>query len=195
MSHYATAATRYTDGSSTEANGSTAEHHLGRGNLSMKRRMNWNVVLSNVREASEELSRLVSAIEEVHPCSEGHLSVALAHAYHHLNTACRVRRVSAKQYAKATESKVNTWGRFPSDLWLQGVSGVARKLPRIKAKPKAATTLPGASTGSSPRLRPYRPTGGSNSSARNSSILSARGSRGSKAEIFRGWYVATTCPG
>lgn len=66
-----------------------------------KREICWDTVFFNVREASQELDELFMALEakrrgeEKQYCgrvlTEGIMAVALAHAYHHLNSAWRAR--------------------------------------------------------------------------------------------------------
>ena len=96
----------------------------------MKQRMNWSVILSNVREAREQLEQLEQDIKAGHDRSEGQLGVALEHAYHHLNTAWRARRVTTKQYANQTDAMFNRWGQFPTDFELPHLVSKHRKRAR-----------------------------------------------------------------
>lgn len=64
----------------------------------MGMRVCWSTVLFNVREALEELDELCGDLELIESgqepernLNESRLAVALAHAYHHLNTAWRAR--------------------------------------------------------------------------------------------------------
>jgi hypothetical protein len=92
-------------------------------------RVNWNLVLSNIAEAREELQRLerIVAGRGEGRRSLGAIEVGLGHAYHHLNFAWRARKLSPARYKMITDSEFNRLGRFPSDVWLPSLGRRRRR--------------------------------------------------------------------
>ena len=82
-----------------------------------KRRLNWKIIASNVREAREELESLEKIVQDGKARSEIALQISLQHAYHHLNFAWHVRRQETERYAHQTKRDFKRWGRFPADIW------------------------------------------------------------------------------
>jgi len=93
-------------------------------------RLNWKIVAPNLTEAREELQRLERLA--AHPTRRGEidLEAGLSHAYHHLNFAWHVRRVSTKRYVRCSTADYNRWGRFPKDVWLMELEPTRRRAPR-----------------------------------------------------------------
>ena len=77
-----------------------------------KRPLNLEIVRSNLLEAIEELQKLEhsAATGDLH---EAGLQVGLCHAYHHLNFAWNIRRVTTQAYSKLTDEQFDEWGRYP----------------------------------------------------------------------------------
>jgi hypothetical protein len=80
------------------------------------RRLNRDVILSNVSEAREELEQIEALVRGGGELTEGELSVMFGHAYHHLNFAWNARRVADGEYRDLTAEDFNAWGRFPTDI-------------------------------------------------------------------------------
>src|SRR5262245_8236873 len=59
--------------------------------------MNKIWILDHLREAHEELSRTIGELESDPEYGEGELYVAMAHLYHHLNTAWNSRAVREEE--------------------------------------------------------------------------------------------------
>ena len=94
----------------------------------------WSTVLFNVREAKQELAGLVRDLELAEEgrkprqeVNEGRLAAALAHAYHHLNTAwwARGREMPRADRTFAANEK---WprGRHFDRYWPKGCLDKAR---------------------------------------------------------------------
>ena len=78
--------------------------------------MNKDHLLFHLKEASEELSRTVADCENDPDYSEGELTVAMQHLYHHLNTAWNTHKLSPEIINQASDQDFNVWGLYPSDL-------------------------------------------------------------------------------
>jgi hypothetical protein len=72
-------------------------------------------VLSELKEAAEELERTIRALKRA-GYGEAELSVAMEHIYHHLNTAWNAKHLSASRIRKQTDGDFNKWGAYPKDL-------------------------------------------------------------------------------
>jgi hypothetical protein len=85
-----------------------------------RRPFNRQIIQSNIVEAIEELQKLERKAADG-TLNEGGLHVGLHHAYHHLNFAWNVRRISTSEYASLTDAKFNEWGKYPTEIeQLQG---------------------------------------------------------------------------
>ncbi len=73
-----------------------------------------------VAVVGETSPRLDGEVEHHPDFDEAELRVALAHVYHHLNTAWNSRAVTDIQTAEASDADFNQWQAFPSDLQLPG---------------------------------------------------------------------------
>jgi hypothetical protein len=80
-----------------------------------KRPFNRQIIQSNIVEAIEELQKLERNAADG-SLDEGALHVGLQHAYHHLNFAWNVRRISTSEYASLTDAKFNEWGKYPAEI-------------------------------------------------------------------------------
>ena len=76
---------------------------------------NRKIIRSNIAEAVEELQKLESKLAEG-TLTEGQLQMGLIHAYHHLNFAWNVRRISTSDYAHLTQEQFQQWGTYPRDI-------------------------------------------------------------------------------
>ncbi len=77
------------------------------------KKLNWKIILSNVKEAREELEKLESEIASTRKPVEVELELSLRHAYHHLNSAWNVRYTKTHKYRNQTRSDFKKWGKFP----------------------------------------------------------------------------------
>jgi hypothetical protein len=77
------------------------------------KRLNWKIILSNIKEAREELEELESRIAATKKPAGVELELSLRHAYHHLNTAWNVRHTKTEKYKSLTKSDFRKWGKFP----------------------------------------------------------------------------------
>jgi hypothetical protein len=80
--------------------------------------MNREWVLFHLREAQEELRRTIAEIESTSDYGPGEFSVAVAHAYHHLNTAWNARDEDPAVVEAGSETDFFAWRQFPSDIYL-----------------------------------------------------------------------------
>jgi hypothetical protein len=82
--------------------------------------MNTEVILSNIKEAEEELRALIARLEKSpnYPFEDFHVS--MAHLYHHLNTAWNARNATRQRYQACSDEDYHRWECFPNDLPLIG---------------------------------------------------------------------------
>lgn len=85
--------------------------------------MNNDWLLFHLREARDELSRTVDELERGSDFDEGELRVALAHLYHHINTAWNSRDASRDAIENQSDANWAAWGRFPADFDLMTLEG------------------------------------------------------------------------
>ncbi len=82
--------------------------------------MNTRFIASNLKEAEEELRRLcdrANSAEEI-PFADFH--TAMAHIYHHLNSAWNGRDATDQQWRDRSDEDFAKWQKFPADLPLIG---------------------------------------------------------------------------
>ena len=72
--------------------------------------------LWNLKEAAEELSRIITRLESGTDDGEFDTGVPISHVYHHLNTAWHARAASEEQVEECSEDDFLRWRRFPEDL-------------------------------------------------------------------------------
>jgi hypothetical protein len=48
--------------------------------------------------------------------AETKLQLGLIHAYHHVNFAWNIRRVSKSEYARLSQQQFEEWGKYPVEL-------------------------------------------------------------------------------
>lgn len=78
--------------------------------------MNKNWISFHLREALEELTRTIAAIETEPQYDEVEFGTAMGHLYNHLNTAWNSRNVDAKRTAECSDEDFYEWRAFPSDI-------------------------------------------------------------------------------
>ena len=82
--------------------------------------MNIRFIASNLRETEEELRRLIARIDSGEQLSFEDCHVAMAHIYHHLNTAWNGRNATDEQWQECSEEDYQRWQKFPQDLPMIG---------------------------------------------------------------------------
>jgi hypothetical protein len=75
--------------------------------------MNHDAILVHLREAQNELDRMIAEIEENESYDIGEFRPAMSHIYHHLNTAWNGKDTPAKDYPAASRHKFHDWRKFP----------------------------------------------------------------------------------
>ena len=80
--------------------------------------MNRNWVLFNLREAEEQLRRMIAQIESTPDFGFGEFSVAMGHAYHHLNTAWNSQNALPASVEQCSQQEFYRWRQFPTDIYL-----------------------------------------------------------------------------
>ena len=78
--------------------------------------INKDYVLFHLQEGYEELARTISEIATESDYAQEELTVAMAHLFHHLNTAWNARNVSTERAAVCSETDFERWRQFPNDL-------------------------------------------------------------------------------
>jgi len=78
-----------------------------------RRPFNRKIVRRNLAEAIEELKKLERKAADGELLEE-QLQIGLLHAYHHLNFAWNVRRISTSEYLRLTQSQFEKWGTYPA---------------------------------------------------------------------------------
>jgi len=78
-------------------------------------KLNWEIVLWNITEAREQLEQIEQSIKSGE-ISEGSFRVLLEHAFHHVNFACNIRKVTSKRYANMSDEDFNLWSKFPIEI-------------------------------------------------------------------------------
>jgi hypothetical protein len=79
-------------------------------------KMNWEIVLYNIRDAREQLQEIERRINDGNPPSEGEFHVQIEHAFHHMCFAWNIRRVSSKRYANLSTADFDEWSKFPAEI-------------------------------------------------------------------------------
>lgn len=78
-------------------------------------KLNWEIILSNINDAREQLEEIEKLIEEK-KLSEVAFQIKLEHAFHHLNFAWNIRHLPSKSYRKMSDEDFNEWSKFPEEI-------------------------------------------------------------------------------
>ena len=78
--------------------------------------MNKDWVLFHLKEALEEIENTIKDIEKDLEYEYGDYSVAIAHLYHHINTAWNSRDYSEEEAEESSKNKFSEWRQFPTDI-------------------------------------------------------------------------------
>jgi hypothetical protein len=80
--------------------------------------MNKEWVVWNLKEAQKELTRTIADLESDSEYDYPEFSVAMAHLYHHLNTAWNSRDVSEQVASECSQENFDRWRQMPTDILL-----------------------------------------------------------------------------
>jgi hypothetical protein len=82
--------------------------------------VNKRYILFNLREAAEELQRIIREIETDSAYFEfnevGSFDINMRHLYYHLNTAWNAKKISDEEEKNARDSDFHKWAQYPTDL-------------------------------------------------------------------------------
>lgn len=76
--------------------------------------MNKDYVCWNLSEAKDEISCTLEDLEGDSTYGHVELMVAMAHIYHHLNTAWNARDASAESAKACSQADFDRWRQFPN---------------------------------------------------------------------------------
>lgn len=78
-------------------------------------KLNFKNILYNIEDAREQLEEIESLLKE-QSLSDVDFQIKLEHAYHHLNFAWNVRKLTEKRYQKMSDDDFNEWSKFPEEI-------------------------------------------------------------------------------
>jgi hypothetical protein len=78
--------------------------------------MNKDWILAHLREAQEEITKMIARIEGAPSVDEMELQAGFEHVYNHLNTAWNSRAASDEQLAACSDEDFYLWRAYPSDI-------------------------------------------------------------------------------
>lgn len=79
-------------------------------------KLNWEIILSNLVEAREQIEEIEAKANGKMKPSEIELQIWIEHVYHHLNFAWNIRHKTTENYSKLSNSEFNEWSKFPKDI-------------------------------------------------------------------------------
>jgi len=79
--------------------------------------MNREWIKFNLQEAVEELQRTIAELDSPQ-YDAAEYAVAMAHAYHHLNTAWNGREATPTEVEPGSDELFYRWRSFPTDIFL-----------------------------------------------------------------------------
>ena len=79
--------------------------------------MNKEWVAVHIQESLEELQRTLAELPSAE-FGSAEFAVAMAHAYHHLNTAWNSRDADPRTISQAGDVEFYSWRAMPTDLYL-----------------------------------------------------------------------------
>ena len=78
--------------------------------------MNREWILFHLKDAHEELARIIEECESRNDYDTGEYLISMMHLYNHLNTAWNSREASSEKVRKCSEEDFSDWRKFPSDI-------------------------------------------------------------------------------
>ena len=79
-------------------------------------KLNWEIILSNLAEAREQIEEIEKRASDETKPSEIELQIWLEHVYHHLNFAWNIRHKTSFNYSKLSDEEFNEWSKFPTEI-------------------------------------------------------------------------------
>ncbi len=76
--------------------------------------MNVGLMLCHLREAKEELEKIIKELESNKEYCASEYGVHMTHLYHHLNTAWHIRNVAPERVYNYSSEDFDAWGKFPA---------------------------------------------------------------------------------
>ena len=73
------------------------------------------LILLNITEAREQLQEIEESLNNEEEYTEIELKMDLEHAYHHLNYAWNIRKLTDDDVAKMTEYNFSELSKYPGD--------------------------------------------------------------------------------
>ena len=80
------------------------------------KRLNWQIILSNIAEAREQLQQIEARASNGEKISEAEFQILLEHVYHHLNFAWQIRHTPTKRYANLSDEDFHLWSKYPKEI-------------------------------------------------------------------------------
>lgn len=78
--------------------------------------LNRAVILSNLKEAQEQLDEMIELLNSEPDYDEGCFKADLTHAYHHLNMAWNARFAAEEAYRAMSDEDFYRWRAFPANI-------------------------------------------------------------------------------
>lgn len=103
--------------------------------------INTQFILSNLKEAEEQLVALIAQIESDKDFSFEDYHIAMGHLYRHLNSAWNGRCITRQEWQKCSDENFQKWQKFPDDLPLIGMTSISGR-PNIKTMGKIQIRTP-----------------------------------------------------
>jgi hypothetical protein len=76
--------------------------------------MNWRCIKSDLREARDQITDIITKIENGDEPTEADYLIELQHAFHHLNIAWNARQATLEKYVDMSTRDFNRWRKFPN---------------------------------------------------------------------------------
>ena len=76
---------------------------------------NRDLIISNLEEAAKQLEETVEELRDDTEYDEDQLRVDLEHAYHHLNYAWHIRKVSEEEATECSQENYVKWSKYPKE--------------------------------------------------------------------------------
>lgn len=78
--------------------------------------LNRAVILSNLKEAQEQLAEMIEMLRDDPDYDENYFEADITHAYNHINTAWNARFVTDEAYRAMSDDDFYRWRAFPADI-------------------------------------------------------------------------------
>jgi hypothetical protein len=81
-------------------------------------KMNKDYMLWNLKEANEQLNKIVKQLETNNDYDYGECIVDMQHLYHHLNRAWNAKESTKEEPDECSETNFEKWRQFPDDIYM-----------------------------------------------------------------------------